>query len=71
MNAEEVRLFRERWQAVNEIERQELRAMSLETRLQKMDSIRKLAKGLGFLLKPDESESVVFDRWASLKKKAV
>jgi len=69
MNAEEMRFhLRGRWKAVEEIERQELRAMSMETRLEKMNAIWRLGKGLGFSAKTDESEMEVFLRWAKLKE---
>jgi hypothetical protein len=69
MNTEEARLFKDRWKAVEEMERQELRALPLGIRLQQMDSIRRLAKGLGLSLEPDESEFTVFTRWAGLKQR--
>lgn len=69
MNAEEIRFhLRGRWKAVEEIERQELRAMSMQTRLEKMNAIWRLGKGLGFSFEPDESELEVFVRWAKLKE---
>jgi hypothetical protein len=70
MNTADFRLYRDRWKAVEEIERQELRALSMETRLKQMDSIRKLAKGLGLSMEHDESEGAVFARWADLKQRA-
>ena len=69
MNKEELRFhLRGRWKAVEEIERQELRAMSMATRLEKMNAIWRLGKGLGFSVKTDESEMEVFMRWAKLKE---
>lgn len=69
MNKEELRFhLRDRWKAVEEIEREELRAMSMQTRLEKMNAIWRLGKGLGFSTKTDESEMDVFMRWAKLKE---
>ncbi|MEW5940533.1 MAG: hypothetical protein AB1750_12765 [Chloroflexota bacterium] len=69
MNKEELRFhLRDRWKAVEEIERQELRAMTMATRLEKMNAIWLLGKGLGFTEKADESEMEVFMRWAKLKE---
>lgn len=69
MNAEEIRFhLRDRWKAVEEIEREELRAMSMETRLKQIFTIWGLGMGLGFSFEPDESELEVFNRWAKLKE---
>lgn len=69
MNSEEIRfLLRDRWKAVEEFERQELRSLSMETRLNQMNAIWRLGKGLGFSFEPDESEMEVFARWAKLKE---
>ncbi|MBI3737464.1 MAG: hypothetical protein HY258_00260, partial [Chloroflexi bacterium] len=69
MNMEEIRfLLRDRWKAVEEIERQELRSLSMETRLKQMNTIWRLGKGLGFSFEPEESEMEVFARWAKLKE---
>lgn len=68
MNREEIRYhLRGRWKEIEEIERRELRAMSMETRLKQMNEIWKLGKGLGFSAIGDESEFEVFRRWAKLK----
>jgi len=69
MNADEVRfLLRDRWKAVEEFERQELRLLSMEARLHQMNAIWRLGKGLGFSFEPDKSELEVFARWAKLKE---
>ena len=69
MNKEELRFhLRDRWKAVEEIEREELRAMSMAERLEKMNAIWRLGKGLGFSAKTDKSEMEVFLRWAKLKE---
>ncbi|MEP0804529.1 MAG: hypothetical protein HRF47_03525 [Chloroflexota bacterium] len=69
MNRDEIRFhLRERWKAVEEIEKQELRAMSMETRLRQIFTIWGLGKALGFTFESDESEIEVFNRWAKLKE---
>lgn len=68
MNAEEIRYhLRDRWKAVEEIERQELRAMSLEEHWQKLNAIVRFAIETGMKRKDDDSEIEVFQRWAKLK----
>jgi hypothetical protein len=69
MNADKIRFhLRDRWKAVEEVEREELRAASMETRLRQMNAIWRLAKGLGFSFEPDGSEIEVFEYWAKLKE---
>jgi hypothetical protein len=69
MNPEDARFYVDRWKAVEEIERAELRALSMEMRLQQMNTIWRLGKGLGFSFVPDKSEMEVFLRWAKLKER--
>ncbi len=68
MDVGDIRFYKERWKAVEEIERQELRIASMETRWQQINAIWRLAKGLGLSFEPDESEMEVFARWAKLKE---
>ncbi len=62
----DIKMYRERWKAVEEIERQELRALTMEKRLQQMINIWRMAAGLGFSFEPDTSEMEVFARWAKV-----
>jgi hypothetical protein len=67
MEVGDIRFYRERWKAVEEIERQELRAMSLEERWQKLNAIIRFArempaKGAG----EDEEEMELLWRWAKM-----
>jgi hypothetical protein len=64
----DIKLYRERWKAVEEFEREELRSLTMETRLQQMIQIWQMAVGLGFSFATDTSEIAVFDRWAKLKE---
>jgi hypothetical protein len=61
--------YLDRWRAVAEIEKHELRTASIETKWQQLNSIINLAKTAG-IFKPDSSEKVVYQRWAKLKQKA-
>jgi hypothetical protein len=62
----DIKFYRERWKAVEGIERQELRAMPLEKHWQQLNSIARLGFGLGFK-REDDDEMQVFLRWAKLK----
>lgn len=64
----DIKSYRDRWKVVEEFEREELRSLSMETRLQQMITIWRMAVGLGFSFKPDPSEMEVFARWAKLKE---
>ena len=64
----DIKSYRERWEAVEEFERQELRSLTMETRLHQMITIWRMAAGLGFSFEPDPSEIEVFTRWAKLKE---
>lgn len=62
-----IKAYRVRWQAVNDIERQELLDMTTETRWQQLNAIINLAFDLGiFVSKDDDFEWIV--RWAKLKE---
>lgn len=64
----DIKAYRDRWKAVEEFERQELRSLTMEMRLQQMITIWRMAAGLGFSFEPDSSEIEVFARWAKLKE---
>lgn len=64
----DIKFYRERWKAVEEFEREELRLLTMEMRLQQMITIWRMAMGLGFSFEPDGSEMEVFTRWAKLKE---
>ena len=63
----EIKFYRDRWKAVEEFERQELRSLTMKTRLQQMITIWRMAVGLGFSFEQDDSELEVIARWAKLK----
>ena len=69
MNAEEIRFhLRDRWKAVEEIERQELRAMTLDEHWHKLNAIVRFAIETGMKRTDDDGEMEVFQRWAKLKE---
>ena len=69
MLAKILKTYRNRWQAVEAVEREEQREASLELRWRQLAAIQRMAAGLGLVL-DDESEAEVYARWAKLKEKA-
>jgi len=69
MEVGDIRFYRERWKAVEEIERQELRAMTLEEHWRKLNAIARFAIETGMQRNDDEGEMEVFLRWAKIKAK--
>jgi len=64
-----MKAFYTRWQAVAEIERQELQTTTLELRWKQLNSVICMAIGLG-INKSSENEIEVFQIWTKLKEKA-
>lgn len=69
MEVGDIRFYRDRWKAVEEIERQELRAMSLEEHWRKLNAIVRFAIETGIQRDNDDGEMEVFLRWAKIKAK--
>jgi len=70
MNNDEIRFhLRDRWKAVEEIERQELRAMSLEEHWQKLNAIVRFAIETGMKNEDDYEKVEIYMRWAKIKEK--
>jgi hypothetical protein len=68
MNAQLIREYRERWQAVAAVELEEQRAASVALRWQQLNAIVRMAVDLGLPLKEsDKEETIVWQRWARLK----
>jgi len=59
MNSQQVKEFRERWQAAAAVEAEEQRAASMTLRWQQTNAIFRLAMGLGLLMA--EEDEVVWD----------
>lgn len=68
MKAADVRRFKERWKAVEEIERQELRALTLRRNWQQLNTIMRRAKRLGLRRGDDDGEMQVFERWTKVRE---
>jgi len=68
MDVGDIRFYVERWKAVEEIERQELRAMTPEESWRQINALWGMGIALGFSFEPDESELEVYKRWAKLKE---
>lgn len=67
MEVGDIRFYKERWKAVEEIERQELRAMTLEEHWRKLNAIVRFAMETGMQRNDDDGEMEVFLRWAKIK----
>jgi hypothetical protein len=68
MNVGDIRFYKERWKVVEEIERQELRAMTLEEHWRKLNAIVRFAIEMGMEQENDSGEMEVFLRWAKIKE---
>jgi hypothetical protein len=68
MNKEEIVYhLRGRWKEVEEIQRQELRAMTMEERWRQLNALARFAIETGMKIEREESELEVILRWAKLK----
>jgi len=65
----DLKSYRERWKAVEEIERQELRASTVQTNWKQLNSILRRSVRLGIVRGDDDGEMEIFNRWAALRKK--
>ena len=71
MDASEARAYIERWQAVEEIERQEAQAATIQDRWRQLNALRRRAARLGIQRAGDDGEMEIFSLWANLKAKYV
>lgn len=63
-----IKAFRDRWKAVEEVEALEQQTASIELRWQQLNSILRMAIGLGLpLTDSSEDDLVVYQRWAKLR----
>jgi len=69
MDVGNIGLYKERWKAIEDIERQELRAMTLEEHWHKLNAIVRFAIETGMEEDKDreDREMEVFLRWAEIK----
>ena len=68
METGDIRFNKERWKAVEEIERQELRALTPRQNWRHLNTIMRRAKRLGLRRGDDEGEMEIFKRWAKIRK---
>lgn len=64
----DIKFYRERWKAVEEIERQELRASTAQTNWRQLNSILRRSIRLGLVRGDDDGETEIFNRWAALRE---
>ena len=68
MEVGDIRFYKERWKAVEEIERQELRALTAKRNWRHLNSIMRRAKRLGIRRGDDDGEMEIFNRWAKIRR---
>ena len=64
----DLKFYRERWKAVEEIERQELRTSTVRTNWRQLNSILRRSIRIGLARGDDDGEMEIFNRWAVLRK---
>jgi hypothetical protein len=64
----QARAFRERWQAVNDAEREELRRTSPEVKLRQLEALFAMSQQLGWTAALAAEEAEVRERWNRLRK---
>ncbi len=67
MEVGNIRLYKDRWKAVDEIRRQNLRAMTPEEHWRRLNAIVRFAIETNMEVNKDNSEMDVFLRWTKLK----
>jgi hypothetical protein len=68
MEVGDIRAYKERWRAVQEIERQELRALTPKRNWKHLNAIMRRARRLGIRRGDDDGEMEVFKRWARIRQ---
>ncbi len=69
MTREEARLFKARWQLVNERIDEEIRQTPMEVKFEQMVRLYEFGKTLGWVDKKSRQESEVRARWQRLRNK--
>lgn len=64
----EARAFRERWEAINAAEQEELRTTSVAHKLRQLAALMASAEGLGWTEALTAEENEVRDRWNQLRR---
>ena len=70
MDVGDIKLYVKRWEAVSELELEELRASSVRQNWGRLNAIRQRAIRLGIARDDDDHEMEIFLRWANLKARA-
>jgi len=68
MEVGDIRFYKERWKAVEEIERQELRASTVQSNWKQLNAIMRRASRLGLRRGDDDGEMEIFNRWTKIRK---
>jgi hypothetical protein len=68
MNVGDIRFYKERWKAVEEIERQELRALTPKQNWRHLNLIMRRARRLGIRRSEENGEMEIFNRWAKIRR---
>lgn len=68
MEVGDIRFYKDRWKAVEEIERQELRASTAQSNWRQLNAIIRRANRLGILRHDDDGETEIFNRWVKIRK---
>ena len=68
MTRAEGRAFKKRWRMVNEMEREELRAMPAAVKFRQLAALMALGRQLGWTEALREGEEEVRERWIQLRK---
>jgi hypothetical protein len=68
MNTGDIRFYKERWKDVEDVERQELRTMTVEEHWRRLNAIARFAIEMGMNPEKDAAEMDVFLRWARIKE---
>lgn len=68
MEVGDIKFYKERWKAVEEIERRELRALTPSRNWKHLNKIMSRARRLNVRRADDRGEMEVFIRWAKIRK---
>ena len=65
----DIKAYKMRWKAVEQFEREELRSTSIDIRWQQINTLLRIAAGLGLQLEIDDmQDNIIYERWAKLKR---
>lgn len=71
MDITSLQKYRQRWAAVEEIEKQEAREASFEQRWQQLNNLVGMARALGINISDENEEEVARHRWLRLQQRIV